>query len=53
MNEEETEEQVAKREAQRTSAGNEFVAQILSGMGGPQGRGGGQEQQQQMPMQGQ
>lgn len=32
-NQEETEEQVAKREAQMTSAGNEFMAQILGGMG--------------------
>lgn len=32
-NMEESEEQVAKIEAQRTSAGNEFVAQILAGMG--------------------
>ena len=31
-NQEEGEEMIAKREAQRTSAGNEFVAQILSGM---------------------
>lgn len=35
-NEEETEEQVAKNEAQRTSAGNEFIAQLLAGMGGGQ-----------------
>ena len=33
-NMEESEEQVAKREAQRTSAGNEFVAKILASMGG-------------------
>ena len=32
-NQEETEEQVAKREAQMTSAGNEFMAQIMGGMG--------------------
>lgn len=32
-NQEETEEQMAKREAQMTSAGNEFMAQILGGMG--------------------
>lgn len=32
-NQEETEEQVAKREAQMTSSGNEFMAQILGGMG--------------------
>lgn len=33
-NQEEAEEMYAKNEAQRTSSGNEFVAQILSGMAG-------------------
>ena len=36
-NSEEQEEREAKREAQMTSAGNEFVAQILSGMNSQQG----------------
>ena len=36
-NSEEQEERGAKREAQMTSAGNEFVAQILSGMNSQQG----------------
>ncbi len=38
-NQEEGEEMLAKQEAQRTSAGNEFVAQILAGTGMP-GMGG-------------
>lgn len=39
-NQEETEEMMAKRDAKMTSAGNEFIAQILGGMGkGMNGQG--------------
>ena len=45
-NQEQTKEDLAKEDAKRTSLSNDFVAQMLAGMGG-QGQEGQQEQQAQ------